>query len=81
MAGADWFGAALDLLARPEEAPEHDVSLCHGVAGRMMALLDLANLLDRPELAARASGVRDATQAKVDNGAWRSGLGRAPELT
>lgn len=81
VAGADWFGAALDLLARPEEAPEHDVSLCHGVAGRMMALLDLANLLDRPELAARASGVRDATQAKVDNGAWRSGLGRAPELT
>lgn len=81
VAGASWFNTALDLLAHPEEASEHDVSLCHGGAGRVMALLDLANQLDRPELGDQARAARDATQAKVDAGAWRSGLGRAPELT
>ncbi|MGI5355899.1 type 2 lanthipeptide synthetase LanM [Streptomyces sp. CA-252508] len=93
------LGELLDALGRPSGeirtviAPEverlaggepgHDISFCHGVAGRVAVLCQLADRFDWPELRVRAAALRTAFLDRYAGGAgggWSCGIGTEPHL-
>ncbi|GAB2519204.1 type 2 lanthipeptide synthetase LanM [Nocardiopsis aegyptia] len=57
-----------------------DLSLCHGVAGRIAVLCWLADRLDWPELRTEARKLNTRFLEEYADGGWSSGAGVAPEL-
>jgi Lantibiotic modifying enzyme len=58
----------------------HDVSLCHGVAGRIAVLCWLAGRLAWPELRGHARSLEEAFLERYGEGGWTCGIGTAPDL-
>lgn len=65
------------LLAEPPSGMR-DLSLCHGAAGQVLALVTLGRSLRRPALVEAARTRRETLLAAVREDGWTSGLGRSP---
>lgn len=57
-----------------------DISLCHGVAGRIAVLCALSVRLADPALRDAAIALRDDFLDRYDDGGWDSGIGAAPDM-
>ncbi|MFI5831868.1 type 2 lanthipeptide synthetase LanM [Streptomyces sp. NPDC051578] len=57
-----------------------DISLCHGVAGRIAVLCDLADRLDWPELRSEAATLHTSFLHRYAEGGWTCGIGTEPHL-
>ncbi len=57
-----------------------DLSLCHGLAGRIAVLCHLADLLARPDLRDAAAALHTAFLDRYGNGGWSCGIGTEPLL-
>ncbi|MFC9477934.1 type 2 lanthipeptide synthetase LanM [Streptomyces griseus] len=67
-------GSARDITTAP------DLSLCHGLAGRIAVLCHLADLLHRPDLRDAAAALHTAFLDRYGNGGWSCGIGAEPLL-
>lgn len=78
-------GEVRELIA-PEveyvlEAPlGSDISICHGVAGRLAMLCWLAERLNWPELRSEAKALNARFIERHDSGGWSCGIGPLPDL-
>ncbi|MEV7911562.1 type 2 lanthipeptide synthetase LanM [Streptomyces griseus] len=70
----DPTGAVQDTAIAP------DLSLCHGLAGRIAVLCHLADLLHRPGLRDAAAALRTAFLDRYGDGGWSCGIGTEPLL-
>ncbi|WP_078566898.1 type 2 lanthipeptide synthetase LanM [Streptomyces sp. CNS654] len=67
-------GGAQDTAIAP------DLSLCHGLAGRIAVLCHLADLLARPDLRDGAAALHTAFVDRYGKGGWSCGIGTEPLL-
>ncbi|MET9829706.1 type 2 lanthipeptide synthetase LanM [Streptomyces sp. NPDC006385] len=57
-----------------------DISFCHGVAGRIAVLCQLADRLDWPQLRTQAAALRTTFLDRYADGGWTCGIGTEPHL-
>jgi lantibiotic modifying enzyme len=57
-----------------------DISICHGVAGRLAMLCWLADDLDWPQLRDEAGALNKQFLERYHDGGWTCGVGATPDL-